>query len=119
MQNLFLIFVGGGIGSLLRYFLSKYSQQFISNGFPAGTLVVNIVASFILGLFIGKSLANQDSARAFVAIGICGGFSTFSTFSNDTLQLILSNKLAEALLNIFLNVIFCILAIYLGILITK
>jgi fluoride exporter len=119
MQNVFLIFVGGGIGSLLRYFLSKYSQQFVSNGFPVGTLAVNIVASFILGLFIGKSLANQEAAKAFIAIGICGGFSTFSTFSNDTLQLILSNKLTEAALNILLNVIFCIFATYFGILITK
>lgn len=119
MQNFVLIFIGGGIGSLLRYFLSKYSQQYFSGEFPFGTLFVNILASFILGLFIGKSLSNQEAAKAFIAIGICGGFSTFSTFSNDTLQLILSNKLAEASLNILLNTTLCILATYIGILIAK
>jgi fluoride exporter len=119
MQQIALIFIGGGIGSLLRYFLSKYVQQFFAPTFPTGTLAVNIVASLILGLFLGKSFTNQDAARAFVAIGICGGFSTFSTFSNDTLQLILSNKLAEAGLNILLNVILCILATYIGILIAR
>lgn len=119
MKNIFLIFVGGGAGSLVRYFMSKLIQQNFAAGFPAGTLVVNVVASFVLGFFISKTLSTDDTWKALIAIGFCGGFSTFSTFSNDTLQLILSDKLGVGLINVLLNVIFCLSATYAGIWIGK
>ncbi|MCU0326536.1 MAG: fluoride efflux transporter CrcB [Spirosomaceae bacterium] len=115
MKNILLIFIGGGSGSLLRYFLGKFIQQNFAAFFPIGTLIVNIVASFVLGLFVGKSISTDDTLKALVAIGFCGGFSTFSTFSNETLQLILSDKLGAGLINIVLNVALCILATYAGI----
>jgi len=114
--------VGGGFGSLTRFLLSKFIQENIDKTFPLGTLGVNIVASIILGIFVGmvevKSLTNPNY-KALIAIGFCGGFSTFSTFSNDTLQLIQNNRILEASMNILLNVILCILATFGGITLAK
>lgn len=122
MNQLLLIFVGGGLGSLTRFSLGKLIQENINKSFPFGTLGVNILASIILGIFVGmvevKSLTNPNY-KAFIAIGFCGGFSTFSTFSNDTLLLIQNNRILEALMNILLNVIFCILATFGGITLAK
>ena len=122
MNQLILIFVGGGFGSLTRFSLSKFIQENIDKTFPLGTLGVNIVASIILGIFVGmvevKSLTNPNY-KALIAIGFCGGFSTFSTFSNDTLQLIQNNRILEASMNILLNVILCILATFGGITLAK
>lgn len=117
MNPLVLIFVGGGLGSLARYALSRTVQANQVLDFPAGTLVVNAVASLLLGAFIGyESRYPSSTGVALVAIGFCGGFSTFSTFSNDTMQLLLNNRIADALLNVALNVVVCLGATFLGIL---
>ena len=117
MNQLLLIFIGGGLGSLVRFAFSKFIQENIDKSFPFGTLGVNVLASLILGILVGmfeaKTLINPNY-RALIAIGFCGGFSTFSTFSNDTLQLIQNNRIMEAFLNIFLNVILCLLATFGG-----
>jgi len=122
MNQLILIFIGGGLGSLVRFSIGKFIEQKINQPFPFGTLGVNILASIILGIFVGmsevKSL-NNPNYKALIAIGFCGGFSTFSTFSNDTLQLIQNNRVVEALTNILLNVILCIFAIFGGITMAK
>ena len=122
MNQSLLIFIGGGLGSLTRFSLSKFIQEHIDKTFPFGTLSVNVLASIILGIFVGmvevKSLTNPNY-KALIAIGFCGGFSTFSTFSNDTLELIQNNRIGEALTNILLNVILCILATFGGITLAK
>jgi fluoride exporter len=122
MNQLLLIFIGGGLGSLTRFSFSKFIQENIDKTFPFGTLGVNVLASIVLGIFVGmvevKSLTNPNF-KALIAIGFCGGFSTFSTFSNDTLQLIQNNRILEALMNILLNVILCILATFGGITLSK
>lgn len=122
MNQLLLIFIGGGLGSLTRFSLGKFIQENIDKTFPFGTLGVNILASIILGIFVGmvevKSLTNPNY-KSLIAIGFCGGFSTFSTFSNDTLQLIQNNRMLEAIMNILLNVILCILATFGGIALAK
>lgn len=122
MNQLLLIFIGGGLGSLTRFSLSKFIQENIDKTFPFGTLGVNVLASIVLGIFVGmaevKSLTHPNF-KALIAIGFCGGFSTFSTFSNDTLQLIQNNRILEALMNILLNVILCILATFGGITLAK
>jgi fluoride exporter len=122
MNQLLLIFIGGGLGSLTRFSFSKFIQENIDKTFPFGTLGVNVLASIVLGIFVGmvevKSLTNPNY-KALIAIGFCGGFSTFSTFSNDTLQLIQNNRILEALMNILLNVILCILATFVGITLAK
>jgi fluoride exporter len=122
MNQLILIFIGGGLGSLTRFSLSKFIQENIDKTFPFGTLGVNVLASIVLGIFVGmvevKSLMNPNY-KALIAIGFCGGFSTFSTFSNDTLQLIQNNRMLEALMNILLNVTLCILATFGGMTLAK
>lgn len=122
MNQLLLIFVGGGLGSITRFVLGKSIQEQFLRNFPFGTLGVNVLASFILGIVVGmfeaKTLLNPNY-RTFIAIGFCGGFSTFSTFSNDTLQLIQNNRISEALLNVLLNVILCILATFGGLTLAK
>jgi fluoride exporter len=122
MNQLLLIFIGGGLGSLTRFSFSKFIQENIDKTFPFDTLSVNILASIILGIFVGmvevKSLTNPNY-KALIAIGFCGGFSTFSTFSNDTLELIQNNRILEALMNILLNVTLCILATFGGITLAK
>ena len=119
MKNLLYIFIGGGAGSIERYFLGKAIQSAVTTSFPVGILIINILASFIVGAFIGSSYKADETWRALIAVGFCGGFSTFSTFSNDTLQLMLSGRGLEALGNILLNVSLCLLATYGGILISR
>lgn len=122
MNQLLLIFVGGGFGSITRFVLGKSIQAQLLRTFPFGTLGVNVLASLVLGILVGmfeaKTLINPNY-RALIAIGFCGGFSTFSTFSDDTLQLIQNNRLPEALLNVLLNVVMCILATFGGITLAK
>lgn len=117
MNQLLLIFLGGGLGSLTRFFLGKTIQERAGADFPVGTLGVNVAASLVLGFFIGlveaKNLANP-AFRALVAVGFCGGFSTFSTFANDNVLLLLDQRPWAALLNIALSVTLCIVATFGG-----
>lgn len=117
MNQLLLIFLGGGLGSLTRFFLGKTIQERSGADFPVGTLGVNVVASLVLGFFIGlveaKNLTNPN-LRALVAVGFCGGFSTFSAFANDNVLLLLDQRPLAALLNILLNVTLCITATFGG-----
>jgi len=117
MTQLFLIFLGGGLGSLTRFFLGKAIQERAGADFPFGTLGVNLAASLVLGFFIGLVEArnlNNPNFRSLVAIGFCGGFSTFSTFANDNVLLLLDQRPLTALLNILLNVTGCIVATFGG-----
>ena len=117
MNQLFLIFLGGGLGSLTRFFLGKIIQERAVADFPLGTLTINVAASLVLGFFIGwveaKNLTTPN-LRALVAVGFCGGFSTFSTFANDNVLLLLDQRPLAALLNILLNVALCIVATFGG-----
>jgi CrcB protein len=117
-----LIFVGGGLGSLARYGTGKAFSAWPSV-FPFGTLTANILACLILGIFTGWAALRSGDAttayRAFIAVGFCGGFSTFSTFSNDTVQLIIGNRWTEAIVNILVSIVFCLGATLLGMWIGK
>jgi fluoride exporter len=117
MNQAILVFIGGGLGSLARFFIGKSMPNTSFNNFPIGILAINILASIILGIFIGQEINQKLSFnfRALIAIGFCGGFSTFSTFSADTLQLVQASRYPEAILNVVLNVVLCILATFAGI----
>jgi CrcB protein len=96
--------LGGAIGSLARFLLSGFAQKYVSNGFPIGTLVVNLIGSFIIGLLFGvfeNQSANQF--RAFLFVGVLGGFTTFSAYSIETLNLFRDGNIRLAILNILLN----------------
>ena len=118
MRSILLIFFGGGLGSVVRYLLGKCINTWHSYQFPLGTLVVNIAACFILGFIIGLADHRQlisPSTRLFWVVGFCGGFSTFSTFSNETLTLIQTGLTASSLLYIGLSILLCLVATYSGI----
>jgi CrcB protein len=121
MYQIALIFIGGGLGSLVRFSVSKYFPSQAYFNLPIATFLSNFVASLILGLFIGMELNGKMpiNYRYFIAVGFCGGFSTFSTFSADTLQLMQTNRIPEAFLNVFINMVLCILATFVGIYFTK
>jgi fluoride exporter len=113
-----LVAIGGAIGTLARYFISVAALP-ISQSLPWGTIGINILGSFIIGLFGTLTLANgrfpvSDDARLFVMVGICGGFTTFSSFSLQTLDLLRSGATMRALANIIVSVVLCVCAVAVG-----
>lgn len=111
MKELLTVFLGGGLGSMVRFSLSRWVNALHSHHFPWGTLVVNVVACFALGLIIGLADHKQlisPTARLFWTVGFCGGFSTFSTFSNETLILIQSGFHTSTVVYIIMSLILCV-----------
>jgi fluoride exporter len=117
-MNVVYVFLGGGIGAILRFGLTRLIQQFPKSVFPVATLASNLVASLLVGILLVLMMkmkpTNTESFQAFWIIGICGGFSTFSTFAKENLELMERGQLLIAILNILISVTFCILMVYLG-----
>ena len=114
MTQILAVAAGGAIGSVLRYLISR--TAFLS-AFPWSTLLVNLVGSFVLGLFLavaGTRVTISQESRAFVSIGLLGGFTTFSTFSQQTILLWQAERFAFAGWNIVLNVTLSLFAAWLG-----
>lgn len=117
MKAALLVFLGGGLGSMLRYGIGRWVGGWFSHHFPLGTLLANVAACFALGIILGMADSRQlmsASSRVFWTIGFCGGFSTFSTFSNDTLSLIQAGFTPSALLYIGMSLAMCLLATWGG-----
>ncbi|MCE2895634.1 MAG: fluoride efflux transporter CrcB [Flammeovirgaceae bacterium] len=117
MRELVLIFLGGGIGSVMRFSLGKWISSFHSHHFPYGTLFVNVLACFVLGTLVGVADHKQiisPNARLFWTVGFCGGFSTFSTFSSETLTLIQNGFPFSGLVYVLASLLLCLAATYLG-----
>lgn len=122
MKLYLIVTLGSGIGGLLRYVISDLAYKHSSSLFPYGTLTVNVVGSFFLGLIIfyldSLKLVSSEM-RLFLTIGICGGLTTFSTFSYETVKLIQDSQYLIAGTNILLNVFVTILAVLLAAFISK
>lgn len=111
-----LIALGGAAGSVLRYLLGGLVQRSSSSGFPIGTMVVNVSGCFLIGILVRQFLNMQlsNDLRALLIVGFCGGFTTFSTFSAETLALIEGGEYARATAYVFLSVTLCLLATLAG-----
>jgi len=103
-----LVFVGGGLGSISRFGVGKLSLKFYNGEFPLGTLAANLIACIVLGLTIyltKDKITQHEWIKYLILIGFCGGFSTFSTFSVETLKLMQDQFYSLAILNIVISLI--------------
>jgi CrcB protein len=119
MTQVLAIAAGGAIGALLRYWTSVAVHSRLGAGFPYGTLVVNVLGSLLMGFlyiwFIDR-LAVGPAMRAFLFIGLLGAFTTFSTFSIETLNLMEAGQPGKAVINVIVSVTVCVAAAGLGVL---
>ncbi|HAY32886.1 MAG TPA: fluoride efflux transporter CrcB [Bacteroidetes bacterium] len=114
ISNYLFVFMGAAFGGVFRYWLSDIAQKHFPPYFPYGTLTVNVVGSFFLGVIIfyfDQRALISPPMKLFLTIGFCGGFTTFSTFSYETLALFNTAQFFLAFTNIFLNVIFSLAGI--------
>jgi fluoride exporter len=122
MSQVLAIALGGAVGSLLRYWTSIGIHGLFGRGFPYGTLAVNVLGSFLIGLLTVLLLDRFDVGpvwRAGILIGLLGAFTTFSTFSFETLNLLEQGDVAKGALNSVLNFALCLFATWLGLLIGR
>lgn len=117
MWRVLLVAVGGVVGAIARYWMAGVVQQLNGTDFPIGTLAVNLLGSFVVGvvmaLSLERGLINAD-IRILLAVGLCGGFTTMSTFSYETLALLRDGEAVLALGNVAVTVIGCLAAVWLG-----
>lgn len=113
MNNLLLVFLGGGIGSVARYGISELVRTNFKTNFPIATLCSNVLSCIILAIVVATlSSKMEPGMKTFILVGICGGFSTFSTFSYETVELMRSGNMMFALLNILISVSVCVALIW-------
>jgi CrcB protein len=111
--------IGGALGTAARYWCSGFVANHFGETFPWGTLLINIVGSFVIGFF--ATLTGPDGRlfvgtemRQFVMMGLCGGYTTFSSFSLQTLNLVRDGETVLALANIGMSVVLCLVAVWIG-----
>lgn len=122
MTTILAIAAGGAGGALLRYWCSQGVHTVLGRGFPYGTLTVNVIGSLLMGLLFVLLSERQFIAaewRAFLLIGLLGAFTTFSTFSIETLNLLEQGDVLKAGLNILFSVSLCLIACWTGIILGR
>ena len=121
MKQFLLVFVGGGLGSVFRFFLSQISF-FNFSKFPISTLLSNIIGCFILGLILGYAIKNEQlnsPQTLLLATGFCGGLTTFSTFAYENISMIKSGDISQIFFYTFLSLLFGFIAVFIGLQLSK
>jgi CrcB protein len=120
MLSYMWVAIGGALGTTARYWLSGVVARSVGETFPWGTLVINVTGSFVIGFF--GALTGPDgrlfvgsTARQFVMVGMCGGYTTFSSFSLQTLNLMNDGEWLQGGVNIGLSVLLCMIAVWAGV----
>jgi CrcB protein len=118
-----LVALGGAIGSMLRYGAGVFVGSLWRDPFPLGTMLINIIGSLVMWLFVGlmaRMLPSwQNEARLFFAVGVLGGFTTFSSFSLDTITMVERGQVVSATLYVLLSVGVAVPALYLGLVVMR
>src|SRR5579871_421961 len=114
-----LVAAGGALGSIARFWLTAAAARWWGDAFPTGTVLINVIGSCVIGFF--AALAGRqsgwlfsDEGRAFVMVGLCGGFTTFSSFSLQTMVLLRAGLYADAALNVAMSAALCLAAVFAG-----
>lgn len=117
LKPLLLVGLGGGIGSMLRYLTSAFANKYFPSIFPWGTFVVNVLGCLLIGILLGiferQALANPNLKFLFIT-GFCGGYTTFSTFAAENLELYQSGNILTLVFYITTSVLIGVLAVWLG-----
>ncbi len=114
VQLILVVAVGGALGSVARYLVGIGSGHLLGSDFPWGTLIINVAGSFLIGLFTGLFALKWDlsqASRVFLIVGICGGFTTFSTFSLDAYYLIERGEVIAAVAYMIVSVVLSVSAL--------
>lgn len=122
MGQVMVIAAGGAVGSVLRYWLSTWVYALAGRGFPYGTLVVNVLGSLVMGMLfvlLVERMGESALLRAGLLIGVLGGFTTFSSFSIETFNLIEQGAWARAAVNSVASLVLCIGATWIGVIIAR
>ncbi len=121
-MNYLLVFLGGGLGATARYWLQGIVHRFTGSEFPYGTLTVNVLGCLCIGVFMSvfeERFVVSPALRVFLTIGILGGFTTFSSFSFETLALLRDGEIMLGFANVALSVVTCLGATWCGLVIGK
>lgn len=122
LKKIFLVGIGGGIGSVLRFVVSLLIVRIRFSIFPLTTFVVNLLGCFFVGILVGLSLKNNwldENVKIFFITGFCGGFTTFSSFSLENFQLYQAGNYRTLVLYILINIIVGCAAVLLGYILTE
>lgn len=121
-MNYLFIFIGGGLGAVLRFATASWVNKFFAIPFPWGTAAVNVIGSLMIGFilsFMENRLGEFVYWRELLVIGFLGGFTTFSSFSWETLALLRDGQILLGLGNVMLNLCVCLISVYIGFLLGK
>lgn len=121
LKTIFFIAIGGAVGSILRFLVSQIVSKFWTGNFPLATFIVNVLGCLMIGFFVGITTKNNlDNGLKWLLItGLCGGFTTFSTFSMENITLLQNNHFTTAFIYIISSVMISILSVWLGLFLSK